>query len=75
MGSGPRAYTLGGYLIALTTFGPFLCGLLDTSDWNDSRRGRGATILAFLLAAGYLRLTSTAATPMSGKGDIRPSST
>jgi len=43
-----RAYALGGYFIALTTFGPFLYSLLDTSDWNASpgtwRAGPGVVV-------------------------------
>jgi hypothetical protein len=46
-----RAYTLGGYFIAVTTFGPYLRGRLDTSEWTDPQLGLIATVLALVLAA------------------------
>jgi hypothetical protein len=61
-----RAYTLGGYFIAVTTFGPHLLGRLNTSDWNDPRLGLGSAVLALVLAAACVRPTGSAAVSTSG---------
>jgi hypothetical protein len=70
-----RAYTLGGYFIALTTFGPFLGGLLETSNWTTPRPGLGAAVLALVLAAGCLLQAGMAAAPVNGECAVRPCST
>lgn len=46
-----RALTLGGYFIALLTFGPLL-GRLETSHWSDPQVGFGAAVTSLLVAAG-----------------------
>ncbi len=58
-----RAYTLGAYFIAITTFGPHMMELLDTSDWNVPGMGLGAAVLALLTATACVRFTIPTRTP------------
>jgi hypothetical protein len=54
-----RAYTLGGYFIAVLTFGPLL-GRIETSHWSDPRVALGAAIVSALVAAGCVWQSRTA---------------
>ncbi len=62
-----RAYTLGGYFIAVTTFSPSLLGRLESSAWSDPVVGLGAAVISVLVAAGCVGQSRAAARPYRGE--------